>query len=355
MDVSCLLNPGITIFGFTIYYYAIIIVCGIILATIVVAFLFKRRNIPVDWTLDLLICILPIGIIGARTYYCAFYGNMSEWIHFRSGGLAIYGGIIGGAIGVVLFCIIHKINFFRVADCLLPGVILAQGIGRWGNFANQEAYGNLVTNPKLQWFPYAVFIDEEGAWFQATFFYESLSCLIIFAILFTFAWKFRKKPSGLVFAGYFILYGIERAIVEGLRSDSLMVGNVRVSQALSIVLILGGVAVILMQMYLNRKKYGSCFGAAVGEPLAIMPKLYTKEQLRKMEESRLAKEKAAKEKAAREAAAAQNTPANGESNTPQGGASAEAQSNTAQGGASAEAQSNTAQGGASAEEQTKEE
>lgn len=285
-------NPGITIFGFTIYYYAIIIVCGIILATVVVAVLFKRRNIPVDWTLDLFICILPIGIIGARTYYCAFYGNMSEWINFRDGGLAIYGGIIGGAIGVVVFCLIHKISFWRVADCLVPGVILAQGIGRWGNFVNQEAYGNPVTNPSLQWFPYAVNID--GSWYQATFFYESMSCLIIFAILFTIAWKYRKKPSGLVFCGYIILYGIERFFVEGLRSDSLYVGDIRVSQALSFVLVLAGIALVVMQMYLNRKKHGSCFGAKIGEPLAVMPKYYTKEQRKKMEEARLAKERAAK-------------------------------------------------------------
>lgn len=297
-------NPGITIFGFTIYYYAIIIVCGIILATVVVALLFKRRNIPTEWTLDLLICILPLGIIGARTYYCAFYGNMSDWLHFRDGGLAIYGGIIGGALGVVLFCLIHKISFWRTADCLVPGVILAQGIGRWGNFVNQEAYGNPVTNPGLQWFPYAVYIEDEGGWFQATFFYESLSCLIIFAILFTFAWKFRKKPSGLVFCGYLILYGIERFFVEGLRSDSLYVGDIRVSQALSFVLVLVGIALIVMQMLLNRKKYGSCFGAAIGEPLATMPKFYTKDQRKKMEEARLAKERAAKEKAAREKASA---------------------------------------------------
>ncbi len=296
MDLSLLAtdNPGLTIPGtdFKIYYYAIIIVCGIILATVVVALLFRRRGIPVDWTLDLLLCILPIGIIGARTYYCAFYGNMSDWLQFRDGGLAIYGGIIGGALGVVLFCLIHKVSFLRTADCLLPGVILAQGIGRWGNFVNQEAYGNLVTNPKLQWFPYAVYIDDAGAWYQATFFYESLSCLIIFAILFTFAWKFRKKPNGLLFSGYFILYGIERAIVEGLRSDSLMVGNVRVSQALSVVLILAGVACILVQMYLNRRRHGKCFGAAVGDPLVSDPPLFTREQKRQLEEARRAKEAA---------------------------------------------------------------
>ena len=297
-------NPGITIFGFTIYWYAIIIVCGVILATVVVAILFKRRNVPTEWTLDLLICILPIGIIGARTYYCAFYGNMSEWLHFRDGGLAIYGGIIGGAIGVVVFCLIHKISFWRVADCLVPGVILAQGIGRWGNFVNQEAYGNLVTDPKLQWFPYAVYIDDQGAWYQATFFYESMSCLLIFAILFTFAWLYRKKPSGLVFCGYIMLYGIERFFVEGLRSDSLYVGNIRVSQALSLVLVIVGISLVLLQMYLNRKKYGSCFGAKIGEPLAIMPKFYTKEQRKKMEEARLAKERAAKAAAEKDGAAA---------------------------------------------------
>lgn len=287
-------NPGITIPGtdFKIYWYAIIIVCGVVLATVIVAILFKRRNIPTEWTLDLLLCILPIGIIGARTYYCAFYGNMSEWINFRDGGLAIYGGIIGGAIGVVVFCLIHKISFWRTADCLVPGVILAQGIGRWGNFVNQEAYGNPVTNPNLQWFPYAVNID--GSWYQATFFYESMSCLIIFAVLFTFAWKFRKKPSGLVFCGYLILYGIERFFVEGLRSDSLYVGEIRVSQALSFVLVLVGISLILLQMYLNRRKHGTCFGAAIGEPLAILPKFYTKEQRRKMEEARIAREKAAK-------------------------------------------------------------
>ncbi|HIY78578.1 MAG TPA: prolipoprotein diacylglyceryl transferase [Candidatus Borkfalkia excrementavium] len=301
-----LLNPGITIGGFTIYYYAIIIVSGIIIASILGGIMFKHRNIPADWLLDFLICILPLGIIGARVYYCAFDPDMktlADWFSFesiRQGGLAIYGGIIGGAIGVVIFCLIHKINFLRVADCAIPSVVLAQGIGRWGNFANQEAYGNLVTNPDLQWFPYAVYIDEQGAWYQATFFYESMSCILIFLILYTFAWKFKKKPHGLVFCGYLILYGIERSIVEGLRSDSLWTGNLRVSQVLSIVLIICGVALALIVMYLNRKKHGSLIGAKIGEPLAILPKYYTKDQLKKMEEARLAKIRAAGAKEASE-------------------------------------------------------
>ena len=99
-------NPHFTIFGFEIYYYAVIIVAGIILATIVVALLFKRRNIPVDWTLDLLLCILPLGIIGARTFYVVTdpSTDISEWLTgFRDGGLSIIGGVCGGALGVVLF------------------------------------------------------------------------------------------------------------------------------------------------------------------------------------------------------------------------------------------------------------
>ena len=116
--------------GFTIYYYAIMIVCGIILATVVVALLFKRRNIPVEWVLDLLLCILPIGIVCARLFYCITGGvPIQYWLSFdedhgiRAGGLSIIGGVMGGALGVVLFCVIHKINFLRVADCLVPGVI----------------------------------------------------------------------------------------------------------------------------------------------------------------------------------------------------------------------------------------
>ena len=160
------------IFGFDIYYYAVCIVVGILVATGVVALLFKRRNIPVDWTIDLLLCILPLGIVGARTFYVVTDPSTSitEWFTgFRDGGLSIIGGVIGGALGVVLFCLIHKINFLRVADCLLPGVILAQGLGRWGNFFNQEVYGPLITDEALQWFPFGVYIERVGEWHYAFF------------------------------------------------------------------------------------------------------------------------------------------------------------------------------------------
>lgn len=291
------LNPHFTIFGFDIYYYAVIIVAGIILATIVVALLFKRRNIPTDWTLDLLLCILPLGIIGARTFYVVTDPSVSitEWFSsFREGGLSIIGGVCGGALGVVLFCIIHKINFLRVADCLLPGVILAQGIGRWGNFVNQEVYGPEITNEALQFFPIGVYIDKVGEWHYAFFFYESVLNLIIFALLFTLMWKFLKKPHGLAVAGYFFGYGTIRSIMEPLRDSQYILGsNLPISQIFALVMATGGVVLFLVILLVNRRKYGACFVAAVGEPLAIMPVYHTREERKKLEEERLAKERAA--------------------------------------------------------------
>ena len=284
--------------GFTIYYYAIMIVAGIILATVVVWLLFKRRNIPTDWTIDLLLCILPLGIIGARTFYCVTDPSTSilEWFSsFRDGGLSIIGGVIGGALGVVLFCVIHKINFLRVADCLLPGVILAQGIGRWGNFFNQEVYGGVITDPAWQWFPFGVYIESAGEWHYPFFFYESVHNIIVFALLFTLMWNFRKKPHGLAVAGYFFAYGTVRSVMEPLRDGQYILGSsLPISQVFAILMAVGGVLLFVAGLFHNRRKYGKAFGAALGEPLAVLPKYYTAEQRRKMEEARRAKEKAAK-------------------------------------------------------------
>ena len=291
------------VFGFDIYYYAVMIVCGIILAVIVASLLMKRRNIPSDWIFDLILCVLPLGIIGARTFSVITdpSSSITEWFSkFREGGLSIIGGVIGGALGVVLFCLIHKVNFFRIADCVVPGLALAQAIGRWGNFFNQEVYGAQVTDPAMQWFPFAVYIESSGTWHYAFFFYESLVNLAVFALLFTFMWKFMKKPSGLAMCGYFFCYGVTRSIMEPLRDAQFILGyNVPISFVFSVIMCVGGALLALGLLYYNRRKYGRCFGAAEGEPLAILPRYYTKEQLQKMEEARLAKEKAAKAAAAK--------------------------------------------------------
>ena len=291
--------------GFTIYYYAIMIVCGIILATVVVGLLFKRRNIPVEWVLDLLLCVLPIGIVCARLFYCItggvpfpYWFSLDEDHGIRAGGLSIIGGVMGGVLGVVLFCVIHKINFLRVADCVAPGVILAQGIGRWGNFFNQEVYGGLVENTSLQWFPFAVYIENTNSWRYAFFFYESVLNIIAFALLFTLLWKFRKKPGGLALAGYLFGYGVVRAIMEPLRAPQYILGDsVQVSWVMAIVMAVAGVMLALCLLIWNYKKYGRLFGAPdEAEAYADLPVYYTKEARLAMEEAERKKRAARKAK-----------------------------------------------------------
>ena len=291
--------------GFTIYYYAIMIVCGIILATVVVGLLFKRRNIPVEWVLDLLLCVLPVGIVCARLFYCItggvpfpYWFSLDEEHGIRAGGLSIIGGVMGGVLGVVLFCVIHKINFLRVADCVAPGVILAQGIGRWGNFFNQEVYGGLVENTSLQWFPFAVYIENTNSWHYAFFFYESVLNIIAFALLFTLLWKFRKKPGGLALAGYLFGYGVVRAIMEPLRAPQYILGDsVQVSWVMAIVMAVAGVMLALCLLIWNYKKYGRLFGAPdEAEAYADLPVYYTKEDRLAMEEAERKKRAARKAK-----------------------------------------------------------
>ena len=212
--------------------------------------------------------------------------SITEWFTgFRSGGLSITGGIIGGALGVVLFCIIHKINFLRVADCLLPGVILAQAMGRWGNFFNQEVYGGLVTDPSMQWFPFAVYIENRGEWHYAFFFYEMLANLVIFALLFTLMWKFNKRPHGLSMCGYFFGYGLVRSIMEPLRDPQFQLGHtVMISEVFAIIMCVGGFLLAVILIGWNKYKHGSFFGSKNSEPLAVMPVYYTKDRLKKMAE-----------------------------------------------------------------------
>lgn len=295
-----LLNPGITIpigDGFTIYYYAIIIVFGIICAAVVAGILFKHRNLPADWILDLLLCVLPLGIIGARTFYCLTDPSTSiaDWFtKFRDGGLSIIGGVIGGTLGVVLFCLIHKLNFLRVADCVVPGVILAQAIGRWGNFANQEVYGPEITNPALQWFPMGVFIDDVQEWHYAFFFYESVLNLLIFIGLFLLMWKFTKKPHGLALSGYLFGYGVVRSIMEPLRDSQFILGSsLPISQVFALCMAIGGAVLFVAILLVNKKLHGSFFGAVEGEPSAILPRYYSAEERKKMEEEKRKKLSAA--------------------------------------------------------------
>lgn len=242
------------LFGLEITYYGLIIAIGMALGVFVACKNAKFRGLVADDFILAACYVLPLAIIGARLYYVTFSGetySFGEIFRIWDGGMAIYGGVIGGAIGVALFCLIHKKNFLDVADVVAPSLILGQAIGRIGCYFAGCCYGIEVTNESLMWFPLSTQIN--GVWHLSTFFYESLWNLLAFVILLILLRKNKYKFRGSSIAMYFILYGIGRAWIEALRGDSLYIGAIKVSQLLSILLIIGGLLLIFINFLLVKK------------------------------------------------------------------------------------------------------
>ena len=227
-----------------------------------------------DIIFDFAIIALPLAIIFARAYFVVFKwenykDNIKSIFAINEGGLAIYGGIIGGILAALIFIAWRKVSLLTLTDLVIPSLVLGQAIGRWGNFVNQEAYGNLITDTKLQFFPYGVYIDTLKEWHQATFFYESMLCLAIFIVVLVMSHK--KVKTGKLLATYMFLYGVGRFFIEGLRTDSLMVAGsetVRISQIVSIVLAVAG---FVLFMFIERgviqsKNSFGVYALAGGEP-----------------------------------------------------------------------------------------
>lgn len=190
MNLYYIPPDGFYIGDFEIKFYGLIMALSMLFGIILASKLAKKHGIKSDDIILLALIALPCAVVGARLYYCFFYEyNYSFWELFdlRQGGLAIYGGVIGGLIGVIIFCAIKKnVKILGViCDICVPCLLLGQAIGRWGNFFNQEAYGKLVTNPDWQWFPFAVKIDSfpQDEWHLATFFYESVWNIIGFILI----------------------------------------------------------------------------------------------------------------------------------------------------------------------------
>lgn len=244
-----------SLFGKDIYWYGIIITFGIIFALLLARKDKFKYDISWEIITDFLAWAIIIGVISARIYYVIFkwdYYSMhlNEIFMIWNGGIAIYGGIIGALITGLVFCKIRKVNFLNLCDFCAPYLALVQSIGRWGNFVNREAYGS-VTDSILRMgiFDYNL---NEYIFVHPTFLYESLITLTIFIILFVL--RKDKKFSGQIFYLYMILYGVGRAFVESLRSDSLMLGNFRISQILAIFL-----AIIFTALYIIKNKKMSHF------------------------------------------------------------------------------------------------
>ena len=227
-----MVSPGpiaFSILGYDIRWYGILIGIGVIAAVVSSYLRAPRYGIDQERVLDIVIWVLPIGIIGARLYYVIFtweyyMGDISKIINIRGGGLAIHGGIIAGVIAAYFVCKYYKVKVLDVFDLLLPGVAFAQSIGRWGNFFNSEAHG-VETD-----LPWAILVN--GEYVHPTFLYESLWCLALGIFLIVF----EKKASfkGQIACLYGILYSLERFFVEGLRTDSLMIGSLRQAQVISV-------------------------------------------------------------------------------------------------------------------------
>ncbi len=241
-----------TLGGAPIYWYGILIAAAIAAGILLCMAREEKLGFKRDTTIDLALWAVPFSLIGARLYYVAF--SLSDYIQnprmifdLRSGGMAIYGAIIGGVLTGWIYCKVTKKSFWALADLCAPALALGQAIGRVGNFINQEAYGYAVTNPALQFFPMSVFIEDDGLWHLATFFYEGSWCLLLCAGLLIAEHLHAFKKKGDLFLWYVMLYALERTFVEGLRTDSLMLGGLRVSQVLSALALLACATTLLIR------------------------------------------------------------------------------------------------------------
>lgn len=256
------MNPVlVSIAGFDIHYYSVLILIAIIVAGVGIVGQARRWHIPKQFITNMMFWVLILSIICARLYYVAFnfdyyQGNLVEIVQIWKGGLAIHGGLIGGAIGIALYCKKYKVNILRMYDVIVPYLILAQAIGRWGNFFNQEAYGTASTLEalqgiklfNLQLIPNFVIdgMNIGGVYYTPTFYYECVWCILGFIVLLIFR-SLKYTHVGQTAGLYLVWYSVGRFVIESMRLDSLMFGDFKVAQIVSVLMFVGGLVMILAQ------------------------------------------------------------------------------------------------------------
>lgn len=263
LGISLELSDGIMIGSFKIAYYGIIISVGVLLAMIYAFYKFRKVGVNPDKAVDCIIGGMIGGIIGARLYFVIFTWELYKdnlWSIFntRNGGLAIYGGLIGGVLVGILIAKWRKIKVYPLLDVVGIAFLIGQGIGRWGNFFNVEAFGTNTTLPwgmtspsvvnylssKMDYFSSIGLTIDPNMPVHPCFLYESIWCIVGFFIL---NWYLkRRKFDGEVFLMYLGYYGLGRSVIEGLRTDSLMIGTLRVSQLLAFVLFIACTITIIV-------------------------------------------------------------------------------------------------------------
>ncbi|NLZ38284.1 MAG: prolipoprotein diacylglyceryl transferase [Firmicutes bacterium] len=236
------------LFGIPVYWYGVMISLGMLLGTLVALRRTTQYGIDEDQLLSFLLVTVPAAIVGARMVFVfanweTMAGDWPAIINLRQGGLSIHGAILGAIIAGAIYTWVKKIDFWTLADVCVPGLILGQAIGRWGNYFNQEAYGEPTD------LPWALYID--GAYRHPIFFYEFIWNLLVFAYLLSVSKK--EKVRGAIFARYLIGYSIGRFFIEGVRADTLYWGRFRAGQVVSILLIIVG---FLILYWLKRRGKG---------------------------------------------------------------------------------------------------
>ena len=246
-----------------IYWYSLLIIISII-----IGYYFSRReadknNLTSKYIEDMLFYLIIVAIIGARLYYVIFNfslfkDDLLSIFKVWEGGLAIYGAVIASFIFIIYYSKKHNKSILLTTDTLVPYLILGQAIGRWGNFFNSEAHGSITTLSYLRKLHIPNFVIEgmyiNGNYYIPTFLYESLWCLLGFIILLIIRKKNKYKLPGILLSAYFIWYGMGRLYIEGLRTDSLYIGIFRVSQIVSIILIIIGISLLIYLLYKNKNK-----------------------------------------------------------------------------------------------------
>lgn len=257
------------LFGFlSVAWYGLIICLGMILGCAVVLYgAVKREKLNLDSFLDYFIFAIPFGVIGARVMYVLarleHYETFSEMIAIWNGGIAIYGAVIAGAITVLVVAKIKKQNPLLIFDVMVPGLMLAQAIGRWGNFVNGEAHGEVMEKV----LPWGMMVNGIGP-VHPTFLYESLITLTGFFLSFFLLYRL-KKAHGQIFCFYLVWYGLGRFFVEGLRTDSLMIGSLRLAQCIGLLSVLLGIVLFCFLTFYKPKEKVEGEEKSEGNPTSI--------------------------------------------------------------------------------------
>lgn len=252
------MNPVMfSLFGLEIKWYSFLILLGILLGILLVKKEAKKFNIPLNTIFDICFYAIIFGILGARLYYVLFNisyykYNLLEIVAIWNGGLAIHGGLLAGTITIYLYTKKKNINFLRILDIATPAIILAQGIGRWGNFFNSEAHGFATTYTRLKELCIPEFIINGmkigGVYYLPTFYFEFLWCIFGFLVLIVIRKK-KYVKVGATTCIYLMWYSLGRFFIEAWRTDSLMLGGFKVAQIISVVLFIGA---FIYLFYLKR-------------------------------------------------------------------------------------------------------